>query len=79
MSWTYSDWRSQTTAATQLARLALHMQEIEDAIGKNVSADGKSLDSTHLVTLLERMDGEYKRLIAATGNRAYVMRRGIAR
>lgn len=45
MGWTYSNWRSQSRAAAQLTSLKLHLQEVADAIGREVDSDGKRVSS----------------------------------
>lgn len=48
MAWTYSDWRSQSTTAAKITRLKLHIQEITDAFGPNVSGSDMSVDRSEL-------------------------------
>lgn len=60
MAWTYSDWRTYPVGADRRARLALHLQELEDALatrGTAVGADGKSLSREGLMELI-RMRSE---------------------
>ena len=55
-TWTYGDWRSQTTAADRLARLNLHLQEVSNRIGQERDAGDLSVSSHALgryITLLE--------------------------
>lgn len=69
MAWTYSDWRSQSTAAQQLARLNLHMQEVSDKIGAEVGASGYQRSSHALTNYLELLETQRVGLssAAATG------------
>ncbi len=54
--WTYSDWVTLTDAAAQRTRLALHIQEVTDAITADVASDGKSRSSQGLVQMLARLE-----------------------
>lgn len=58
MSWTYSDWITQTTRKTRLSRLRLHIQEVADEISAQVNSDGVSYNpaplSAYLKTLQSR-------------------------
>lgn len=56
-----------TTTAAKAARLALYIQEVEDKITADVSADGKSRGSHPLVALAERLSKEYEIISAAAG------------
>lgn len=56
-----------TTTAGRAARLALYIQEVEDKIMADVSADGKSRGSHPLVALADRLSKQYDSLISATG------------
>lgn len=56
MAWTYSDWRSQTTTAAQIARLKLHLQEVTDAFGPNVSGSDMSVDRSELRQLIADLE-----------------------
>lgn len=62
MAWAYSDWRSQTTTTAQLARLALHMEELTDAVGKELDADGKHVSSNAIQQLLASLEKTYQNL-----------------
>ena len=44
--WAFGDWEQQTTAALQLDRLNLHIQEVRDAMGAagSVAWEGRSRD-----------------------------------
>lgn len=78
MSWTYSNWRSQTTPAAQLAQLKLHIQEVTDAISADISADGKSRSSGSLTTLLAALEKRFDQLVAAgavSGGTSYLKMR----
>lgn len=60
MAWTYSNWPSAGSSSAQLTSLRLHIQEVSDSVGKEVSADGKAVSSDatqkYLDTLLGRLD-----------------------
>lgn len=56
MAWTYSDWRSQTTTAAQIARLKLHIQELTDAFGPNVSGSDMSVDRSALPQMIQALE-----------------------
>lgn len=64
MTWTYSDWRAQATPALRLARLNLHLQELTDAVGRELSGDGKSKSETNITRLLELAEKEREKLQA---------------
>lgn len=77
-SWTYGDWRSQTTETAQRNRLALHLQEIEErkdalsASGANMSASYEGLEAK-----LQRLEGIWKDLdvrVRAAGGPVMVLR-----
>ena len=71
VTWTYSDWRSQTTIAQQLDRLKLHMQEVSGfMLESSAKARMLRLDSAYmpmLQTQLERLESKVS--IAAAGSR----------
>lgn len=64
MNWTYSDWRSQGSAAARLARLRLHMQEVSDAIAsaQSLAKDGASKSTHDYVGYLAELQREEHRL-----------------
>jgi hypothetical protein len=58
MAWTYSDFEdtaTYTTAAARLARLNLHIGEVQAAVSADVSADGKSRSVGSLVQYLAQL------------------------
>lgn len=57
-TWTYSDWRSQATAALRLSRLNLHLQELTDAVGREISGDGKSKSENNIARMIEILEKE---------------------
>lgn len=67
MAWTYSDWDQQSTPKAKLARLSLFIQEVTDKIAANVSADGKSRDSSSLNQLLTTLNKRYEQLLSVAG------------
>lgn len=78
MAWTYSDWRSQSGAAAQRARLILHMQEVDEAITAAVSDQGKSRDATNLEALAARLQTQLDRLDRQLGTSPESARIGLA-
>lgn len=71
MAWTYSDWRSQATAAARRSRLALHLQELEDAIATrslSIGADGKSLSREGILELIRLRTADYDAMPAQGGS-----------
>lgn len=61
-NWTYSNWRSYATLADRRARLALYIQELEDAMKDRsigLSADGKSQSKDSLTTLINKAQEAY--------------------
>lgn len=62
MSWAYSDWRSQATPALRLARLNLHLQELTDAVGRELAGDGKSKSENNIARLIELAEKEREKL-----------------
>ena len=59
VTWNYADWRSQSTESDQLARLALHLEEISGFVLTS-SAKGHSLSLQQ--TYMKEMQSEYDRL-----------------
>lgn len=71
MGWTYSDWRTQSSAALRRARLALHLQELEDALetrNTSVGSDGKSLSREGLLELIRMRTAEYNAMPGSGGS-----------
>lgn len=67
MSWTYSDWRSQSTKALRLARLRLHMTEVSDKIDNEVSGHGFTEGSGSVTQYLDKLQVQCDRLEASIG------------
>lgn len=67
MAWTYSNWRSQATAADQLASLKLHIQEVADKLSAEVGAHGYSKSTNVLNDYLKRLEDRADTLSAAAG------------
>ena len=69
MAWTYSDWITykRSAPAAALSRLQLHIQEVSDKIGREVSADGKAVSSSALTQYLDRISAQEAELLAALG------------
>jgi hypothetical protein len=78
MAWTYSDWRSQSGASAQRARLILHMQEIDNAITAAIGDQGKNRDPTNLNMLAERLQKQLDRLDKQLGTAPESARIGLA-
>ncbi|HRI52472.1 MAG TPA: hypothetical protein PLW65_20045 [Pseudomonadota bacterium] len=71
MAWTYSDWAQQTTPALRLARLNLHIEEVTDKIGNEISGDGYAKGSNALTTLLDKLyarQSELEKRVERTAN-----------
>ena len=74
--WQYSDWRSQTTQASRLSRLALHIQEVTDrkdalsVSGAGMSASYSGLDQ-YLASIMSQWEAlDMKVRGAGTGYRS---------
>lgn len=71
-TWTYSDWVTQTDPATKRARLALHIQEVTDALANPQSVNSSSHGTqkfdlqTYLNTLMQR-EAAYSGAVAGVG------------
>lgn len=65
-AWTYSDWITLTTAAAQLTRINLHIQEVSDKIQADVAAHGYSRQSHPLNDYLKGLMAERKSLLKAS-------------
>lgn len=73
MAWTYSDWDSATYpdgSAARLARLALFMQELRNAVSLEVAGDGKSKSANNITQLLLALEKEKKALETRVARRA---------
>jgi len=67
MAWTYSDWPSQSGTAAKLARLNLHITEVSNSVGKEVSADGKAVSSQATQAYLTTLFAQQNRLESKPG------------
>lgn len=65
MAWTYSDWVTQTTAASKLTRLRLHIQEVSDRITESMSADGVSHNAADIRQYLDSLKRDEREMGAA--------------
>ena len=54
-NWLYSGWRRESTSAAKLAMLALHIEEVEERLDVELSADSHSRSSQVLQARLERL------------------------
>lgn len=70
MAYSYSNWRSEATVAAQIAALKLHMQEVAERIGNEVTGEGFSRGSASLVQYNGQLQAELERLERSPGNRA---------
>ena len=76
--WVYHDWRSQTTQAARLARLALHIAEVADRKDAlSVSGAGMNASYSGLEQLLASLERQWEALdtkvrAATTGYRLNV-------
>jgi|GEM_PF-3095120 len=67
MTWTHAVWLTLTTPAAQLATLNLHIAEVAQAIGNEVSADGKSRGSAATQAYLRALMDERRGLLSIVG------------
>jgi hypothetical protein len=67
MAWLYSNWRSETTPAAQLAKLNLHLQELSDAVTAEISGDGKSRSSNAIAQMVQRLEEQREKLQRRVG------------
>ena len=58
-NWLYSGWRRESTSAEKLAMLALHIEEVEERLDVELSADSHSRSSQVLQARLERLETLY--------------------
>lgn len=68
MAWTYADWRTQTTVTGKRDRLAMHIAEVSQQVGPEVSADGKSKGSGSLTSYMALLNDEYNKLEQSPGS-----------
>lgn len=69
-NWTYSDWRTQATNAAKLARLALHIAEVEERLDVELAADSHSRSSSAIQARLDRLEELYAKYEARAGQDA---------
>lgn len=62
MAWTYADWESQTSDASRLSRLRLHIAEVVQHVGPEVAGGGMSKGSSSLTSYLRDLRSEATRL-----------------
>ena len=67
MTWTYSDYMSQSTPAARLTRARLFHQELTDAITADVQGGGKSRMNSPLTTMLSMVESNIAKLEAQAG------------
>lgn len=60
MAWAYSDYPAVTDATARLARLRLHISEVQAEIGADVGYEGKSRQHAALVAYLGTLKSEEK-------------------
>ena len=79
-AWTYSDWITyETTSATRLSRLRLHIQEVSDKLSSgSYSIPGFSTSKGELVSYLDRLRVD-EPLVAQAVQRATGARVGFTR
>jgi hypothetical protein len=65
--WTYSDYITYTDDSAKLTRLRLHIQEVSDAIGRELSGDGKSKSENNITQYLKDLRAEEKELAGVPG------------
>ena len=69
MAFTYSDWRRQTTSAARRERLALYIEELENALADrnlSVGSDSKNLTRESIEGLLQRAREDYNAMPQGT-------------
>lgn len=71
ITWTYADWRIQSTPAAQLARLELHLMEVSGfVLESSLKGSSLRLSQDYLATLSkDRQQLQSQAGIAAFGNR----------
>lgn len=72
MAWTYSDWVTQTTSATRLSRLRLHIQEVSDKLQGRASGDGISYDPGQLRQYIKDLREDERTLAGASNGKRVV-------
>lgn len=73
MAWTYSNWATQTTAASRLSGLRSHIAEVSAAIetrADSVAENGKSLTRPQLLEYFRTLMSEQSRLESSARGRA---------
>ncbi|MFN4838746.1 MAG: hypothetical protein ACK5MB_00065 [Phycisphaerales bacterium] len=68
MMWQYADWRGYSSDAERLARLRLHIVEVTQKIGPDVSGGNMSVASGSLTSLLNMLIEEERMLAAVVGD-----------
>ena len=58
-NWQYSAWRRQATNSAKLLMLAQHIEEVEERLDVELSADSRSRSSQVLQARLERLEALY--------------------
>ena len=77
MAWTYSDWVTypDSNPSAKLARLRLHIQEVTNSIGPDVTKGSSSRSSGSPLGYLDKLEKQEKDLMArvaqSSGRRAY--------
>lgn len=66
-AWSYAAFEEEASDTARLSMLRQHISEVRMAISANVSADGKSRDSTNLVQYLAGLNDRRVELEQATG------------
>ena len=55
-AWSYAGWVTQPDTPSQIAMLRLHIQEVSASIGREVSADGKSVSSNNTLGYIKELN-----------------------
>jgi hypothetical protein len=69
-AWQYADWRSMSSDAERLARLRLHIEEVTQKMGPDVSGGGMSVSSGNLDGMLQRLEDEERSLASAVASQS---------
>ena len=62
MAYTYSNWITVTDTPGRITRLRLHIQEASELIGREVSADGKSVGSQSTLGYVKHLQEQLRDL-----------------
>jgi hypothetical protein len=78
MAYQYADYASQATPALRLARARLHLAELSQQIGPDVSQDGSSRSAGSITSRIVELNAEIQRMerqVNGSGRAARMRRR----